>query len=819
MKASLRWLRELTGLAEDVDVDTLASRLHSLGLLVEKVHLPPSLDEVVVAEVRERRPIEGARKVQLVVVDDGTTSDREVMCGAFNFDVGDRVPLARPGAVLPDGMQIAVREVRSLGVTSHGMLCSAAELGLSDDHSGILVLDADAALGAPVVEALGRADVVFELEITPNRPDCMGMVGVAREVAAAYDTELLLPPEPVGPSAAAPATRDAVTANVLDPEGCTRFTATVVDGVTVGPSPRWMQDRLRAAGMRPVNNVVDCTNYVMLEWGQPAHAFDLDRLAGAAVVVRGATDGETLTTLDDVERTLAADDVVVCDADGPVALAGIMGGATSEVTDATTRVLLEVAHFEPSRIMRTSKRCGLRSEASARFERGTDPGGCATVAARCAALIAETSGGVVRSDPLDVVARPVERRVVPLRAARVNAVLGTGLDADEVAALLTPIGMRAVGVDDDDAVLWEVPSWRPDVEREIDLIEEVARCHGYDAIGRSLPSGAGRIGGLSPLQKAERRLRAALSAAGVHDAQTNSVVTQATLDRLRWGTPPSVTIRNPLRDEDRTLRMSLLPNICNAASYNVARGVASVRLGEVGTVFAPSGALLPDERRMCCVVLAGAERDSRVHDAGGSAGRPYDVYDVKGVLESVADDLGVTFEVFGEVVGDDAVVPAGLHPGRSAAFRLVGDDAPDGPIGWFGELHPRVADAFDLPRSTVAAEFDTAPVLAAHVALREWYDPVSPFPATTRDMAFVVDDAVVTADLLATVRRAAGDLCRGVELFDVYRGAGVADGSRSVAVEVVFRAPDRTLTDDEVGTAVDAMVRAAQHAHGAELRG
>ncbi|MCC7076771.1 MAG: phenylalanine--tRNA ligase subunit beta [Acidimicrobiia bacterium] len=790
MKVPLSWLRELTPV--DVDVDVLAARLHDLGLIVEAVHTPTPLDHVVVAEVKECRAIEGADRVQLVIVDDGS-GPREVMCGAFNFGPGDRVPLALPGAVLAGGLRIDVREVRSLGITSHGMLCAPDELGVGEDHDGILVFDSAVEVGGDVATVLGLTETVIELEITPNRPDCMGMVGVAREVAAAFGLPLRVPDSTVEATGADVATLASV--EVHDPARCPRYVAAAAVDITIGPSPAWMAARLQACGVRPINNVVDVTNYVMLEWGQPLHGFDLDLLSGNAVVVRDAHAGETLRTLDGELRTLVGADLLICDAERPVAIAGVMGGEDSEVSPATTRVLVESANFAAPSVMGTSKRLGLRTEASARFERGVDPGVCEVAALRAVKLLRDVAGAVVCAGTVDVKEADPTPRALSVRPTRVNRLLGTDLEPALMLELLAGIEIDSTGGDDLELHV-RVPTWRVDLEREIDLVEEIARLYGYNNIERSLPGGRDRVGGLTAAQHAERRLRDAVLAAGADEAQTTTFVSDEILDRLGWTDPARVVVLNPLQEENRYLRPSLVPNLLQGAAYNTARGMRSIRLAEIGSVFAPSGELLPEERIMLGAVFSGVDLDARVHRTRRA--RKFDVYDMKGFLESVCADMGLELEVDGT-----AEVGPELHPGRAAGVRIAGCD-----VGGFGQVHPRVADAFDVAVETFVAEIEIGPLLVAHAGRVEAYEPVSSYPAARVDLAFVVGEEMPAARLAATIRDAAGPLCHGVDLFDVYRGDPLDAGHKSLAFEVTFQADDRTLTDKDVTRAVEDVVTA-----------
>src|SRR3954471_1842986 len=604
MRAPLSWIRDFTPL--DAPVDDVVSALNQLGLEVEGVEQPGAeIRGVVAAEVLnvERHP--NADKLSLVDVTTGEAVTR-VVCGAPNVVAGMVVPYAPPGATLPGGFTLERRKIR--GQVSDGMLCSAEELGLGDDHSGILGLEGGADLGADVRELLGLDDVIFDLAITPNRPDAMCIVGVARELAAHFSLDFTVP----GLVAAADASVDNdITVVVDDPVRCPRYLGRVAR-VTMGASPAWMAQRLVKAGMRPISNVVDVTNYVLLERNQPLHAFDLSKLAGRGIVVRTARPGETMTTLDDVERTLTDEDLLICDAERtPQAIAGIMGGSTSEVSDATTEILLESAYFERMGIARSSKRLKLRSESSARFERGIDPDAVGMNAERAMELLVEVASAQVAPDAVDVYPSPVEPARVRLRTSRVNAVLGTHLDAEDVWDSLAPLGIELDDADltgdDTDAVTAIVPTFRPDLDREIDLVEEVARRIGFDAIGRTLPDTHGQVCMLT-LRQQERRLVAdALVGVGLSEAIPLSLVSPADLERA--GAPLDRVVRatNPLRAEESVLRTAVLPGLLRAVAGNKAQGLADVALFEMGRVFlTPQGpGPLPDEPEHVALAWAG----------------------------------------------------------------------------------------------------------------------------------------------------------------------------------------------------------------------
>src|SRR5215210_1769145 len=605
MRIPLSWLRDfapLTALPADI-----AAALSGLGLVVEGVEsFGEGLGDLVVARVLATRAHPNADKVQVVDVDAGDGADLQIVCGAFNFAVGDVVPLAPVGARLPGGMQIGRRNVR--GQWSNGMLCSGTELGLGSDADGIMLLDADLAPGTPLTEALGIvADVVFDLDVTPNRPDALSVAGVARDLAAHLGVPFAIPE----PSAVAPTGAEGertVTVVVASPDLCPAFTATVLTGVAAGPSPQWMAQRLTLAGMRPISNLVDVSNYVMLELGQPTHAYDLDRLAGGGFLVRRARDGETLVTLDDVERAVGPDDCLICDAEGSgVGIAGIMGGASSEISSTTTTVALEAAWFDPVAIARSSKRLGLRTEASVRFERGVDPEGVHRAVARFCQLAGEVAGASVAGPTVEVRGElPRPARVV-VRTARGTGVLGTELSPGDVSGYLLPIGFRSTPTGDGDFRV-DVPSWRPDCEREIDVIEEVARHHGYTEIVRTMPPIV-QAGGLTAYQRDRRRVREVLVGAGLSEAWATSFL--APEDLARAGLPAdAVEIENPLAAEESILRPSLLPGLLRALAANAGHRRPEVGLFEIGHVFLPppSGEQLPVEPEYLAVALG--DRDA-----------------------------------------------------------------------------------------------------------------------------------------------------------------------------------------------------------------
>jgi phenylalanyl-tRNA synthetase beta chain len=797
MRAPLSWIREFTPV--EVSTDELVAALNQVGLEVEGVEEPGrDVRGVIAARVLDVVKHPKADKLTLVDIDFGTDSTR-VVCGAQNVAAGDVVPYAPAGAHLPE--PFGVLERRTIrGVTSDGMLLAPDELGLGDDHDGIVHLDGATKPGADVRELLGLDDVIFDLSITPNRPDAMCIVGVAREVAAHFGLPLQIP------EADAPTDRGVasdITVRVDAPDRCPRYLGRVAR-VTMGPSPSWMAQRLVKAGMRPISNVVDVTNYVLLERNQPLHAFDLGRLAGRGILVRQAERGEHIMTLDGVDRALSEEDLLICDAAGaPQAIAGVMGGGTSEVSDATSEILLESAYFERMGIARTSKRLKLRSESSARFERGIDPNGVAEHAERAMELFAEVAEARVAGEAVDVYPQPVERVRIHVRTSKVNGVLGTDLRDTEILDALRPLGIEVDGGGDDITAV--APTFRPDLEREIDIVEEVARRVGFASIGRTVARPRDQVGGLTQRQRERRVAADALVGAGLSEAVTIPLVAPADLERAGAPLDRLVEAANPLRAEESVLRTRILPGLLRAVAHNHAHGLTDVGIFEVGRVFlAPrgEGALLPEEPTHLAVALAGTARRRPVEDD-----RPLDPFDALDVLHEVFDAL--------EIADDKTKAAArpGFDPARAAAVLVDGQE-----IGVLGQLDPELLVALELTPPVVGFELDLDRLLDGRRRDRT-FRPPSPYPPSTIDLALVVDKDVAAGDVAETLRRAAGDVLEEVRLFDVFRSDALGAGRKSLAFALRFRAPNRTLTDDEVGEIRRRCVEAAAREHRGELRG
>jgi phenylalanyl-tRNA synthetase beta chain len=784
MKILLSWLAEYVDVS-DVDFDQLVETLAGLGLPVEETVRTGSVPGVVTARVVRTEAHPDAAKVQRVWVSTGAGADRHVWCGAFNFRAGDVVPLAVAGAEMPDGRTITRRGI--LGIDSEGMLCSAHELGLGDDHTGILVLPPDTPLGRPYGEALGiQDDVVMDIDVTRNRPDAWCYVGIARDLAAKLNVALTVPDPPAPrPAGAGPVT----TVEIVAGDRCGRFTSTVISGVRVGPSAPWMAARLTAAGMRPISNVVDVSNYVMLELGQPNHPYDLATLGGGGFRVRRAADGEQLTTLDDVTRTLAADDLLICDgADRPIGLAGIMGGADTEISDATTDIALEMAWFEPLGIAQSVVRTGLRSEASARFERGVDPYVIDRAIARFVELLTETCpDAVVREGAIDARSEslPPAERSTRLRVPQVERILGPAIPTDQIRELLAPIGFATttVGADEVDV---SIPSWRPDCAVEIDVIEEIARLYGYDRVGRRMPRSAVH-GELSTAQRRRRELRQVLLGLGISEVMPNPFLSPEALARAGLDADV-VRIANPLVADESVLRPSLRPGLLRAVAFNESHRRPGVALFEIGRVYPPGPGELPDEYEALGVVLAGRDAPAAV-----------------AAWREIAAAMGIGARL------DQDRVPAGLHPTRSATL-VAGRDV----IGAVGEVAPEVRAAFGIDERVAVLELDLRTVVEREPRPPRWR-PTSRHPSSDLDLAFLLGEDVPAEKLDKAIRQGAGARLVSLELFDVYRGPGVGEGRRSLAYRLRLQASDRSLTDADI-TEIRRQVTAAAAKLGAELR-
>ncbi len=818
MRISMKWMNELVDLG-GIAPEALTDRLDMSGTAVEAIEtVGEALDGIVVGRVvtKERHP--DADKLWVTTVDVGATEPLTIVCGAQNFEAGDRIPVALVGATLPNGM--AIKKAKLRGVASEGMNCSAAELGLGTDQSGLMILPADAPIGTPFAQYHGLADTVLELEVTPNRPDCLSMAGMAREIAAVLGTSCELPTG--SPAEAQRDIAESVRVDIEAPDLCGRYTARVIRNVKIGPSPEWLAQRVIASGARSVNNVVDITNYVMFEMGQPLHAFDLAKLGTdddgrAHVIVRSAKPGEKVRTLDGQDRKLAEDMLLICDPTGPIALAGVMGGETTEVSESTVDILLESASFDSDVTSGTSRSLGLISEASMRFERGVDREGCAAASDRAAQLMAEYCGGEVDAGMVDEYPRPALPCKLTLRSERLRQVLGAAPESDEVVSILRALGMQVQQRAEDFEVV--APTFRPDLGREIDLVEEVLRVWGMDRVEATLPAGRARVGRLTDEQRWRERIAATLRAVGFHETITYAFVDPGDLGRLGWELEAGellVEVLNPMSEEQAVMRRTLVPGLLRAVSYNQRRGEDNVHLYELGRVFVTSaGRKLPKEREMVAGVLAGRWRepawhDTSVTDSGPDAalrGSTLNFFDGKGAIEALMNDLGI------ERWTARATEVPWLQPGRSAEIVIAGQV-----VGWVGEVHPTVARAFDVAAPVVLFELDVAHLTRSAVDVKPYTD-VPRYPAVELDIALVVDEDVEAGRVLQVISKAGGSLLEEARLFDVYRGKGVAEGKKSLAYALMYRAEDRTLTDEDVRPHHERLISKVCKSVGAELRG
>ncbi|MGA8335652.1 MAG: phenylalanine--tRNA ligase subunit beta [Solirubrobacteraceae bacterium] len=802
MRVPLEWLHEYV--VPDLDTAALAERLAMTGTEVERIerHGVAALDNFVIGRVLEADQHPDADRLRVCVVDIGADVPSQIVCGAPNVAAGQTVAVAKPGAVMPDGTKLGKAKLR--GIESNGMILAEDEVAIGTEHDGIMVLERDGLEpGMALKDVLPIATDVLVLEITPNRPDCLAIYGVAREVHAA--TGAHLNPAPWCDDPGKPGEVAGAKVIVECPDLCPRFTARVFEDVKIGPSPLWLKARLMAAGQRPISNVVDITNYVMLLTGQPLHAFDLDRVEGATLTVRLAHDGEQVETLDGQTRTLDSDMMLIEDAAGPTSIAGIMGGARSEVGADTTRVLMEAANWDGPNIHLTSLKLGLRSEASGRFEKGIQPEQAMDAQAVSTQLMLELTGATLVPGTIDVGGEGPPPKTIRLREARVESLLGAPISRARCAEILNALEFTTAEAEDGLDVT--VPAFRRgDVTREVDLIEEVARLDGLEKLPVTLPSRHGASGRLTARQRLRRSATDALAAQGLNEIVGWSFAHPDLADRLRLGAEHplrrAVVLANPLSTDLSELRTTLLGSLLDVARHNRARGVGDVRVFEAGAVYLPTEqGQLPREPYHVGAVLIGRPRPATWRDnrPGG-----VDFFGVKGVLEGLMDRVHADWHLA------RAAEPF-LHPGRSASIIVAG-----APVGWIGEVHPLVASQWDLRDTVAAFELDLDAVPEPATAL---YREVSGFPDVREDIAVVVPEHVSAAQLLALVRHTGGRLLADAEVFDVYRDAErLGEGNVSLALRLTYRAGDRTLTDEEVAERRDAIAEAVAEKLGGRIR-
>ncbi|MEO5974843.1 MAG: phenylalanine--tRNA ligase subunit beta [Ilumatobacteraceae bacterium] len=784
MKILHSWLREFTDIGSDVDA--VADALTKLGLAVEGVEMVgAAVAGVVVSRVVRTQSHPDAATVHRVFVDAGDGTERHVWCGAFNMSVGDLVPLATIGTVMPDGRVISSRGI--LGIDSEGMLCSSIELGLGSDTTGIFILPPNLQLGADIFESLGiEVDHVYDLDVTRNRPDCNGYLGVARDLAANFGKPLHVPPE----DQKSLGVRKSVPVKIVDQERCARFNVTVMSGIKVCPSPNWVARRLTDAGMRPINNVVDASNFVTLELNQPNHAYDFDQVNGG-FIIRSARDSETIVTLDGVTRLLHSSDLLICDsANVPVGIAGIMGGHNSQINPSTSTVALETAWFEPVGIAESVNRLALRTEASLRFERGVDPYGIDHSILRFAAILRESCPQlIVHLGAVDArtAALPPETSKVALRLNQIPRVLGVEISAAQVVKMLTPIGFL-VADRRKSTVKISVPSYRPDCVDEIDIIEEVARHYGYDQLGKAVPKSPNH-GRRSPLQMRRRLVRELLIAFGSSEAMPNPFLAPGDLARCGVSEDNALRVANPLVAEESVLRTSLRPGLLRAVALNQSHRASDISLFEIGHVYPQGSEILPDEHEALCVMVANSDAHVAID-----------------LWSQISAGLGVGAQL------DQDKPPAGFHATRSAELSRGRIS-----IGAVGEIDPTVLANYGIVGRVACVELNLSILLADEPKIRV-AQVVSKFPSSDFDLAFETPRSVAAAVLTKALRQAGGALVVDMSLFDIFRRAGVSPDSRSLAYRFRLQAVDRTLTDSEVA-AVRLKCIAAAEKLGATLRG
>lgn len=805
MLVSLNWLKDYVNTGDLAPTD-LAEKVTRSGIEVDAViDRSQGMKNVVVGYVESKEKHPEADKLNICKVNVGEEELQQIICGAPNVDAGQKVIVARPGAVLPGGVKIKKAKLR--GHESNGMICSLQELGIEGKlvpkayAEGIYVLPADAEIGSDALEVLGLRDTVLELGLTPNRSDAMSMLGVAYEVGAILSEEVKLPE--VSYTTSAEKAQDLLKLRVDAIEENPLYIAKVVKNVKIAESPLWLQQRLTAAGVRPHNNVVDVTNFILMEYGQPLHAFDYDSLKTGEIVVRLANEGEKITTLDDQERTLKASDLVITNGNEPVAIAGVMGGANSEVTESTKTVVIESAYFAGSSIRPTSRHLGLRSDASARYEKGVDPNRVLLAAERAAGLLAELAGGEVLegSVVIDELDKTPARVVVS--PDFINARLGMKIPVEDMLGILNRLKFDVEAANG--LLIINVPTRRGDINIEEDIVEEIARLYGYDEIPLTLPEGPGRVGTLTPYQEKRRVVRSFLDGAGLYQAVTYSLTSEELSQKYALKAEPVTKLLMPMSEDRSTLRQSLIPHLIESAAYNVARKVDSVALYEIGAVFLGQTAEeLPFEEEHVAAVITGKWLN---HEWQGEK-KTVDFFVLKGVIEGLMAKLGIV-----ERVSFVKAQVDGLHPGRTANI-LLDDEV----VGTIGGLHPAELKSWGV-KDTYVMEMNLVALLAASSNEAPLsYTAVPRFPAMSRDIALVLNSATAAGEVVSVIRGAGVKLLKDVRIFDLYEGDKMEVGKKSVAFSLTYYDAERTLTDEEVVNAHNKVLKAIATIDGAEVR-
>lgn len=805
MLVSYNWLKELVEI--DSKPEELENILTMLGIEVEGiVDFRKKYDNFVVASVKSSEKHPDADKLSICEVDSGTQVST-VVCGAPNVAAGQKVVLAKLGAIVPAaGFKIEKRKIRK--VKSEGMICSQVELELGDDSSGIWVLPADAPTGKPLAEYFGLDDIIFDVSLTPNRADCLSHIGVARELAAYFGTELKKPDLQINENGG-PVEQSAVV-EIEDADKCPRYTARVIKGITVGESPDWLKSRLSAIGLRPINNIVDITNYVLMESGQPLHAFDYDKISGHKIIVNIANEGEKFTTLDGKERKLDSQMLMICDAKGPVAIGGVMGGENSEINESSTNVLLESAYFDASSVRRTSKKLGIQSEASYRFERGVDFENVTYALDRAAALMAEIAGGTVDSGIIDVCPKPVDRKKVKLRFERARNLIGADISDQQMKAMLESLSFSIVD-ELEGSALFEVPPYRVDIEIEVDLIEEVARMHNYDNIESDYTTvinfGSEPIPEELSVPAKRKQASKFLVPKGYHE-----IITQNMLDPASAAIfgDKFIKIANPLGEELSIMRPSLVPAILRTIERNIRLGKGDLKLFEIGKTFhaneeaGKSFISGISEKEEIIIAMTGLAKP----DHWSESSRKSDFYDIKGIVHELLALYRIDDKIKTKVIDND-------NPVFSKNSLLLYHKKQH--VGALGEVSNDLLKKFEIEQPVFLALLDMS-LLYGMSSRRAYYSPVAPYPGMTRDLAFVVDESVPAEDILKEILQNGSKYLKNVEVFDVYAGKNIDEGKKSMAYKLLFASPERTLVEKEVGQAIEKIVKAIEKKFHAVLR-
>ncbi|MDY7032216.1 MAG: phenylalanine--tRNA ligase subunit beta [Thermodesulfobacteriota bacterium] len=801
MRVSFNWLREYVDI--DISPDELGDALTMAGLEVESIiKIDPDLNNVVIGRIMSIENHPNADKLSLCRVTTGGDS-YSIVCGAGNIKVNDTVPLALEGAVFPNGMKIKKTKIR--GEFSEGMICSEQELQIGEDTQGIMILDGTLELGEDIASALQLKDHIFELDITPNRPDCLSIIGVAREIAAITGKTLKMPEielreedERIG---------DLASVEIKDPELCPRYAARLIRGLTVGTSPFWLRQRLESAGIRPISNVVDVTNYVLMEFGQPLHAFDMDLLSQRKIIVKRASEGDIFTSLDGEERPLFDDTLMICDGEKAVAIGGVMGGLNSEVSEDTTCVLIESAYFNPSNIRKTSKKLGLQTEASYRFERGIDLEGVLRALNRSAQLMVNLCGGTLFKGAIDQYPSPVSQMKISLSVVRTNKILGTSLTKDQVSKYLKSIEL---GVQDSngDRMSVTVPSGRIDLSREIDLIEEVARLNGYDSIPTTTPMVRVASTRRRPVQVLEYKVKDLLTSIGCYEVVNYSFISPSLIESLHLDDDHPyqkfIKIKNPLSEDQAIMRTTLIPGLLKTIKTNIHNSNPNLKLFELGTVFyANREDKLPLEKKILAAVITGLRYD----ESWNYSENEVDFYDIKGILENLLKGVDVR---------EFSILPIRnipyLHPGKSSSI-MIGQTE----IGFLGEVRIDVLESYEISKAVYIFEIDVDS-LARHAFNNKKVKPISKYPATYRDIALIVDENVEFKEIYDTIAELSNKLVADIHIFDVYRGEPIPQEKKSLAYRIKYQSYERTLTDKEVNKIHEKLVSDLVRKVGATIR-